>query len=646
MPESKSIFRPLATAIFASLMLINTGHSQSNSAPVLNFNTPSASATFEVGTPVFVHVNASDPDGSVSNVRLSVDGDFLRQENVDPYEWGNRSDDTILENLSVGVHTLTAVATDNDGAATTESILIEIVAGSVEDTDSPVVTVNATDPDGSIENVRLSVDGEFVRQENRFPYEWEDTVLQNLDAGTHELLAVATDNAGNSSAKTITITVIGSSTDEPVNPVGGNLPNDNNITSNVTSLFQLREAIQRSNENIVMRPGNYNITNLDEGIRDLPFSGSNNTINLTGVYIEVPVGSTSSRDPYISMSGSNNTLIGGEFEDTYFNGATRITDFVAYNNDRENLAYGLRGEPVMKITGNSNTIDGIKVTVRGSFPFGYGSIFGIGANNSFGLSKRCGILVTGGNNNTLENVEVQQLAFCHGIFIQGGSDNTTIRNTLVEGLLRPTNEMLAEGRGSLPEQENYLTVDGDPIPANEVNSLAEDGIRAYGGIGSVTVENSTVRRMRGGIRLYLASSAVVRNSHAFDCGQTNWNMPRGGTVTNSSANFTYSTLSDFRLSRNDQNLEMTILPSPNAVGSHNIADILGNNHEIVFHRADGPIDDDEERVIVVSGNNSTIRNETEYRIVLNPGTSGNRIISAGDVTDNGSNNVSRINLEL
>ena len=246
MPESKSIFRPLATAIFASLMLINTGHSQSNSAPVLNFNTPSASATFEVGTPVFVHVNASDPDGSVSNVRLSVDGDFLRQENVDPYEWGNRPGDTILENLSVGVHTLTAVATDNDGAATTESILIEIVAGSVEDTDSPVedtdspvvsfsspgngetfamdsqisVTVNATDPDGSIENVRLSVDGEFVRQENRFPYEWEDTVLQNLDAGTHELLAVATDNAGNSSAETITITVLESDVpDEPVNPV-------------------------------------------------------------------------------------------------------------------------------------------------------------------------------------------------------------------------------------------------------------------------------------------------------------------------------------------------------------------------------------------------------------------------------------------
>jgi len=52
-------------------------------------------------------------------------------------------------------------------------------------------------------------------------------------------------------------------------------------------------------------------------------------------------------------------------------------------------------------------------------------------------------------------------------------------------------------------------------------------------------------------------------------------------------------------------------------------------------------------VIVVSGDNSTIRNETEYTIVLESGASGNRIISAGDVDDNGNNNdVSRIQLDL
>ena len=237
MPDSKTIFRPVTTAMFASLMLINTGHGQSNSAPVLSFNTPAPAEMFEVGSPVFVHVNASDPDGSVSNVRLSVDGDFLRQENVDPYEWGNRPGDTILENLSVGVHTLTAVATDNDGAATTETIIVEIIEGSVGATDSPVVsfaspgngetfamdsqisvTVNATDPDGDIENVRLFVNGDLVRQENAFPYEWEDSILQNLDAATHELLAVAVDNDGNSTAESITITIMESDVPTPVPP--------------------------------------------------------------------------------------------------------------------------------------------------------------------------------------------------------------------------------------------------------------------------------------------------------------------------------------------------------------------------------------------------------------------------------------------
>lgn len=44
-------------------------------------------------------------------------------------------------------------------------------------------------------------------------------------------------------------------------------------------------------------------------------------------------------------------------------------------------------------------------------------------------------------------------------------------------------------------------------------------------------------------------------------------------------------------------------------------------------------------MIVVSGNNSTIVNETEYTIVLESGTSGNKITSCGTVIDNGNNTV-------
>ncbi len=501
--------------------------------------------------------------------------------------------------------------------------------------DEVSINVNATDSNGEIASVSLSIDGDFIRTESRAPYAWgsRDDALQNLSPGTYQLSAVAEDDDGLTSQATTTITIVGES--------GGSKPN-----ATVSNLEDLREEIQRSNRTIVMQAGNYNLADLPSNSRNLLFSGSNNTIDLVGVYIEVPVGSTDDRESYITMEGSNNTILGGEFEDTYTTGLVEVIDFVAYNNDESRLASGLRGAPVMSIYGEDNVVDGIKLTVRGSRPYGYGSIFGIGRDNSFGLDKRCGINIKSAGN-TITNAEIQMRSFCHGIYMQEDADDTTITNTLVEGRVRETNDMLAEGSGSLPAQENFRDFEGNPIPANEVNSLAEDGLRSYGRTGSVTVDNCVVRGMRGGVRLYLASSATVSNTIAVDNGLANWNLPNNATVTNSSGNFTYAPLNDHRLGRSRQNIDMTILPSPNAIGSHNIADILGNDHEIVFRRVPGPEDTAEQRVIVVSGDGSTIRNETEYTIVLESGANDNRIISAGDVIDNGrDNDVSRIPLDL
>ena len=169
----------------------------------------------------------------------------------------------------------------------------------------------------------------------------------------------------------------------------------------------------------------------------------------------------------------------------------------------------------------------------------------------------------------------------------------------------------------------------------------------------VTVPVGTTRRsyiiisgnnniFRGGIRLYLASRATVTNSTAIDCGHTNFNMPSGGKITGSTGNFAYAPLSDFRLSKSRQDIELTILPSPHNVGPHNLADILGSNHNIVFHRTKGPLDTNL-RPIVIQGDGSTIRNETEYPIVLQVSASGNTVASFGPVTDLGSKNkISRI----
>ncbi|GAB5405204.1 MAG: hypothetical protein Aurels2KO_34350 [Aureliella sp.] len=430
--------------------------------------------------------------------------------------------------------------------------------------------------------------------------------------------------------------------------------------------------MQRSDQVIVVRPGNYSLMDLPEDSRVLACSGSNNTIDLANVYVSVPIGAT--RRSYITISGDNNTFRGGTFEDVYPNGLEEVTDFSAYNQNRSTLAKGLSGSAVLSVSGNDNTIAGTKLTVRGSFPYGYGSIYGIGADNVYGLDKRCGILLKG-KRNTVDGCEVQQRAFGHGIYMQSPADESLIKNCLVEGVMRASKELYLETDPSdLPVRSKYMmpdlekrsrrrgrrrgkdrdtsnagdekpASDGTPIPKDIMIPLAEDGIRVYTKGGSVKVENCTVKKMRGGIRLYLASSATVTNCTAIDCGATNFNLPNGGTITGSSGNFAYAPLSDFRLSRSRQNLELTILPSPHAVGPHNLADILGNDHNIVFHRSAGPIDK-AARPIVVYGNGSTIRNETEYPIILQASASRNKITSFGPVTDLGDHNmVSRLEQE-
>ncbi|WP_161636299.1 carbohydrate-binding protein [Saccharicrinis fermentans] len=412
-----------------------------------------------------------------------------------------------------------------------------------------------------------------------------------------------------------------------------------NAQTIVNSLAELREAVEQNNQTIVMTPGTYSMSDLDSDERNIICSGSNNSIDLTGVHITCTVGSVSDR--YIIISGDNNTLRGMELEDVYSNGMTEVTDFSAYNKDRETstVCKGLKGAPDITITGNGNLLVGIKLTVRGSYPYGYGSMYGIGSDHVFYLDKRCGINITGVGN-TIDSTEVQQRAFGHGIYMQGDADQTVIKNTLVEGRTRAYAELYEETETyDLPYQSGYVMPyeDNRAIPTDEVFSLSEDGFRSYGSTGSVTLENCTAKMMRGGVRLYLASSATVTNCKSIDCGITNYNVTNNGEIINSSGNFSYDNLLDFPLSRKNTNIELTIIPSPNATGPHDITEIDGSGHTIVFHRTPGPLDPNL-RSIVVIGDNCNITNETEYPIVLKSTANANTIVSCGVVVDNGTNN--------
>ncbi|NBB80019.1 MAG: hypothetical protein GVY36_11345 [Verrucomicrobia bacterium] len=60
-------------------------------------------------------------------MRLYLDGEFVRQENVDPYEWGAASpNDAALRDMDPGNYTLTAIATDTTGASSETSITVSV----------------------------------------------------------------------------------------------------------------------------------------------------------------------------------------------------------------------------------------------------------------------------------------------------------------------------------------------------------------------------------------------------------------------------------------------------------------------------------------------------------------------------------------
>jgi fibronectin type 3 domain-containing protein len=97
-----------------------------NLPPTVSITTPLNGQSFPAGSNINVAATASDTDGTIANVKLYRNGQFVRQENTAPYEWG--ASDPLLQNLSEGSYVLEAVATDNLGATASHSITIYVIA--------------------------------------------------------------------------------------------------------------------------------------------------------------------------------------------------------------------------------------------------------------------------------------------------------------------------------------------------------------------------------------------------------------------------------------------------------------------------------------------------------------------------------------
>lgn len=272
-------------------------------------------------------------------------------------------------------------------------------------------------------------------------------------------------------------------------------------------------------------------------------------------------------------------------------------------------------------------------------------------------------------NTRLVGSRVHMRAMGHAIFVQGASD-TLIEDCHVDGLLRPTDEILAETSGyafdrgfKVPGYGEGVQIGPDRlIPPNEIVSLSEDGIRMYprsGGVetGPTTIRNCTVANMRRGICTGLsAASDEVLNCEVRNCIAAGFNIGSGDKLVACRADAKYAeALCAPYLRSEGARVDLEILDSRQRTANNLLAKVNGNHHHIRLHTAD-PAYVPEDMTIELASSNGygsfrkgertangvALTNTTPARVVLSPGAVDNTIISRGPVTGPGeANNVIR-----
>jgi len=195
-------------------LVFSTG---SNPPPTVSITSPANGATFTAPANITINANASD-NGAVSKVEFFNGNTKLGEDLTSPYTFAWSS-------VSAGTYSLTAKATDNQGAATTSSavsitvnsssnppptVSITAPANNTSFTAPANVTINATASDnGSVTKVEFFNGSTKLGEDTTSPYSFG---WNNVAAGSYALTARATDNLGaTTTSAIINITVTNSS---------------------------------------------------------------------------------------------------------------------------------------------------------------------------------------------------------------------------------------------------------------------------------------------------------------------------------------------------------------------------------------------------------------------------------------------------
>jgi aryl-phospho-beta-D-glucosidase BglC (GH1 family) len=266
----------------------------SNQPPIVSITSPANNAAFTAPASVAITANASDADGTISSVQFFNGTTLLGTSTTAPYSFS-------WNNVTAGTYSITAKATDNNGAVTVSTEVIinvnpAVVQGPVVSITSPAnnvsytapasvtITASTTDATGTITSMQFLNGNTVIGIDSIAPY---SIVWANVAAGTYSITASATDNngaTGISSAVTVKVNAPLPPTisiTSPANNASFTAPANITITATATSASGSINNVKFLNGTTIIgvdsiAPYNFVWSNVTAGIYSITASATDN----------------------------------------------------------------------------------------------------------------------------------------------------------------------------------------------------------------------------------------------------------------------------------------------------------------------------------------------------------------------------------
>jgi hypothetical protein len=358
-------------------------------------------------------------------------------------------------------------------------------------------------------------------------------------------------------------------------------------TVEVSSLAALAEAATKSGGTIRLRAGIYRMADyLTPEVLDVIRAGIDRTQQRPPVPMFVFRGNDNRfdlRDVVLEIDTSLYHLLPQ-------GGYTRCLIIAGHRNRFDGLTIRSTGPNqgsngnILSVAGEENTLENFTLQIHGSYPYGYGDLFGKGGPNLLPLQKQSGVQVLG-TGTTLRRCKVFSRALGHCFYIQAGN-NICIEDCYAEGATRLTTDMLRETSGpafDLGFKSVYENRDGRyMIAPGYSKSVVEDGFRTYGGAGNVTLVNCTAINTRAGFEIGARDNSpvktIVENCVARGCERA-YLIGSQTIVRHSSGDIAHGPLLYLRGGR-DSEVELEVTGDGPQSLVHVLATIAGENHRV------------------------------------------------------------------